>query len=116
MLSEIRLHELFFSSFGGGANVSRLCFGGERISAAGLLYAVKRAALKLDTGFVSLALHRGEVSLLADRECFAHFREREPLLAIDVCEHAYYGDSGFSKESYLERILPSLSLGRLSSV
>jgi len=112
LLTEIELHELYFSSFGNGSSLGnaevRGCFGSE----ANFLYELKRLAMKSDWGFVGLKRGRNGLELFhsdGKRYC-----EGMPILAIDVCEHAYYGDYGFEKELYLKNALMFLNLDKVS--
>ena len=113
LLSEIKLHEIFFSSFTDRPTTPSFRPTAAFRSAAGLLYSVKCAALSLDSGFVTLTPIKGEIRILAHRDFSAHFREGTPHLALDMCEHSYFGDYGFSRERYLDDFLPRLRLNAL---
>lgn len=41
------------------------------------------------------------------------FLTEQPLLALDLCEHAYFYDYGFDKDEYLRRAIAHLDLSRL---
>ena len=113
LLSEIRLHEIYFSSFSDSPVIFRVRAGERTPSSAGLLYSLKCASLSLDSGFVTLRKERGRIEIVADRDFTAHFKGGAPELAIDICEHAYFGDFGFSKSRYLEDILPKLRIDKI---
>ena len=112
LLSEIRLHEIFFSSFGSGPVFYRARIPGFP-SAESLLYNIRKKSLAMNAGFVTLSRRRGEVCILADHDPTAHFKCGVPTLAIDLWEHAYFGDFGFSREGYLDALLPRLRLDKL---
>lgn len=115
LLSEIRLHDIFFSSFSPApyprSQTVLHTFGSE----ANFLNLIFRQALFLPHGFILIYLFGGriEVELCTD---FANaFRHLTPTLALDVCEHTYFSDYGFDKERYLLAALPYLDLTRLSA-
>ena len=40
----------------------------------------------------------------------------EPVLVIDTCEHAYYGDYGFDRDQYVRRAFSAIDLSRLDKM
>lgn len=114
LLSEITLHDVFFSSFKAPpysrSNLVASAYGNE----ANFLNHIYRTCLFLPHGFVLVYLtgDRIEVRECTDFACAC--RHSSPTLAIDVCEHAYFSDYGFDKEKYLLSALPYLDLTELT--
>ena len=114
LLSEIKLHEVYFSSFGDAAG--RRCPElGSKISLPSLFYEISRCAMGMRYGFVSLAMAGGDITVNCSEKNEEHFIKGEPRLAIDLCEHAYFIEYGFDKERYLGGCLRHLDLSRLKN-
>ena len=116
LMSDIALHELFFSSFGENKYPPSLsvkeCFTTE----TAFLNSVYRAALGINYGFVTVFLRCGRVVIeTTEAELYRSFLYSSPVLAIDVSEHSYFLDYGFDKERYLYSALPYLSLDKLNN-
>jgi superoxide dismutase len=114
LLSEIKLHELFFSSFSDRIYPRSPLVGSAYGSEADFLNFIYKRALALPHGFVLVYLVGDRIEL---REVIAPldaFSSHTPTLALDVCEHVYFTDYGFDKERYLSLALPYLDLARLS--
>ena len=115
LLSEIKLHEIFFSSFSPAPYPHSQTIADAYGSEANFLNFIFRQAICLPYGFILIYLFGGriEVELCTD---FANaFRHLAPTLALDVCEHTYFTDYGFDKERYLLAALPHLDLTRLTA-
>ena len=114
LLTEIRLHEIFFSSFISSryphSDMVVRAYGSE----ASFLNELYRLCLLQHYGFVCVYQRRGKISADGFSDLENAFTHGEPLLAIDVCEHAYFLDYGFDKERYLVSALPYLDIARLS--
>ena len=41
--------------------------------------------------------------------------KNEPLLAIDLWEHAYFSDYGFDKKRYVKNLLPYINLDKINN-
>lgn len=111
--AEILLHEIYFSSFSERAypacEAAKKSFG----SALGLLNELKRAAIPKDIGFVGVCRKDKGLRIFAIRSAEDIFSLGEPLLAIDMAEHAYFMEFGFNREEYLARALAYLNLPQL---
>ena len=113
LISEIVLHNTFFASFTNGRQVNsrRACkyYG----SVAAMLNALYSLSLKAEGGFLCVFL-RGErpISRIVTVSGYPAFSS-EPVLSVDLCEHAYFLDYGFDKRAYLLAALPHLDLSRL---
>lgn len=116
LLSEITLHEIFFSSFGNKkypqSHLVSTGFGSE----AAFLNAVYRACLELNFGFVVIYSKSERIVIEStERELYRLLLHSDPILAVDVSEHSYFLDYGFDKERYLTYALPYLDLTKLNN-
>lgn len=115
LMAEIKLHDIFFSSFTESpyarSPVVSMRYGSE----ANFLNTVFRAAMSGRDGFVTIFCSGDDITVDFVRECERAFRSYTPMLAVDVCEHAYFMDYGFDKERYLLSALPYLDIARLSA-
>ena len=113
LYTEIKLHEIYFSSFSDRkfptSSFVREKYGSE----SALLNHIYKKALALPFGFVSLNVCAGEILVNASTENSEHFKLGEPSLALDLAEHAYFRDYGFEKERYIIDALEHLDLSRL---
>ncbi len=114
LLSQIRLHELFFSSFSDRIYPRSPLIASAYGSEADFLNLIYKRAVDLPYGFVLIYLLGGRVEVREIADFTGAFRSHVPALAIDVCEHVYFTDYGFDKERYLSLALPYLDLNRLS--
>ena len=108
LLSEIKAHEIYFSSF------SDECGKYEKIkkkyvSADSLRYEIFTAARRAPCGFLFVFPERGEVRIrVIDKPPF--FTRSAPVLTLDLCEHSYFLDYGFHRDEYLRRSVGYLDL------
>ena len=112
LLSEILAHKLYFSSFGKPNSKNeeiRKGFGSE----AGLLYSLFCEINKYDGGMLFLYRDGKNLSYTVTRDYSSIFLSRSPLLALDICEHAYFYDYGFDRRSYVLNSLSHLDLTRI---
>lgn len=109
--ASILLHRIFFGSFSDKAfspsAAIRQRFGSERALCELLL----REGLEKRIGFAALLKSDRGLSAAASESALELFSLGEPLLAVDLWEHSYYGDFGFDKEAYLRAALSHLKLG-----
>ncbi len=109
----IRLHELFFSSFSEKRvrcpEVSRT-YGSE----ANFLYEIeKMLSDKKESGFLVIYIAKGDVGFYYGKRYLNLFLKAKPVLAIDLFEHAYYGDYGFDRKKYINTALSYLDLSKI---
>lgn len=113
VLPEKELHEICFSSFSDKKNPSsarvREQFGTE----GAFLNRLFRLGMSLDHGFVVVNRKGNRLDSLALNDYAAAFTLGSPILAIDVCEHAYFLDYGFDKPTYLVNALSFLDLSKI---
>ena len=109
--SEIICHEIFFSSFGKSYEASCAVKKKYRTEQS-FLYELYRLGLERRGEFLGIFVNRGEVSVKIS-DCERLLTYGKPILAVDLCEHAYFMDYGFSKGEYLRNILSYLNLGKL---
>ena len=104
------LHELYFSSF-------RAC--GERSekiareygSEASFLYRLMRES-DGRYGYIIIYTDKSKPKYYRGNE-FNILLKIDPLLVVDLCEHAYFLDYGFDREKYLRYALNSLNLSKI---
>lgn len=114
LLPEIRLHDVYFSSFSktrfSHSALITESYGNE----AAFLNEVYRICMSIRYGFVCIFLVGGRVAVQGFEGFEDVFRFADPLLAVDVCEHAYFMDYGFDKERYLICALPYLDITKIT--
>ena len=110
---EIRLHELFFSSFCDTPFPASTIVKRQYKSEAALLNLLFREGRKSGVGFLSIGIKGELVCPFISCDVREHFKNGEPLLAIDLFEHAYFLDYYFRKEDYLKQALTYLDLSLL---
>ncbi len=105
LLCDIKSHEIFFNSFASSVPVCKRIkkyYG----SVEKLIYDVYVLAKNNSTGFVYLCMDKkGNPRIEYRREPSDIFIKYEPVLALDLCEHAYFKDYGFNKDRYLKNSL-----------
>ena len=107
--SEIKMHELYFSSFGEGyqrSNKIREEFGSE----ARFLYDLLCGARDEKCDYILISLTRRERVKVDFGSSSILLTADAPMLCIDICEHAYFRDFGFERDAYLKCFLPHLNL------
>lgn len=113
ILPELELHEIYFSSFREEKHTSshraRDIFGSE----GALLNELFRLGMTLEYGFVTVVRRGMRIENFALNDYAAAFTLGIPILAIDVCEHAYFYDYRFDKRAYLVSALSFLDLSKL---
>ena len=111
--SKIKCHELFFDSFGDERGSVEEVYR-EYGSVDSFKYEIYLKCRSLDYGFVSIGVDSRGAYILSSEISSEHFNRRSPILCIDMCEHAYYGDYGFDKERYIFNLLKYINLSKLS--
>lgn len=110
LLSKIRLHELYFSSFS-DTPMKKNSFVSEQFgSEANFLYNLFKICKNAYPSFLCITVRKGRIFPVLTEDFFSL---NTPLLAIDLYEHAYFGDYGFNREKYLESALSYLDLDRI---
>ena len=111
LLSEIKAHEIYFSSFcecvGKNEKIKK-----KYTSADSLRYEIFSCARRAHTGFLFVFLERGGVRIEA-RDKPPYFSIRTPTLALDLCEHSYFLDYGFRRDEYLRQAMGYLDLSKI---
>ena len=111
MLSEIESHKCYFDSFeicGRRCKNIRKYFGSED----GMLYEVLETAKGAKEGFVYIYADGGRVKIVAENP-YAAFMRFRPILALDLCEQAYFLDYAFDRDAYLRSAVSRLNLEKL---
>lgn len=113
LLADIRAHEIYFDSFSSQNLRSqriRQSYGSE----ANFLYQLTCLAEKC-SGFVFVITdRRGVLNISVHNEPIAAFLSGcTPILAVDLCEHAYFLDYFYDKQSYLKAAISHLDLNKL---
>ena len=111
LAADIYYHELYFSSFG-DRGTTCACLKPRYSSTAGFLYETERRAMKHTDGFI-LIYFDSKSAVISHSEERVPRGCREPCLAIDLSEHAYFLDYGFDKLSYVRGALSHLDLSKI---
>lgn len=100
LYSEILSHKIYFSSFS-ERNLSSERIKKEYGSVASFLYFVGEESKKISTGFLFICDSGNKISVNYSRDCERILRTEKAVLALDLCEHAYFYDYGFDREKYV---------------
>lgn len=98
---EILAHRLYFSSFFGDGRKA-IITDGFRERCTELKYRILCDSLCSD-GFLIIFTDGGRVEHYAGQNYHRLIEKGSLLLALDLCEHAYFYDYGFDKESYVKK-------------
>ena len=112
-MRSIKAHELYFSSFvtmPTAVKPLRRYYSSEEA----FLYEALHTSLDAPSAFLYVCVERGRPTLTVSSGDDDIFIGREPLLALDLFEHAYFPDYGFDREKYLKAALCRFDLRRLS--
>ncbi len=113
--SKIILHELYFDSFSEeifSSAAVRSFFGSE----ANFLYEIENEISKsADYGFLLVYVERKRrLNFTVGANLTDVLLNAEPLLALDLYEHAYFGDFGFDRKRYVKTSLSHLNLSKIN--
>lgn len=111
----IHAHECFFNSFSEAPKRSDL-INKYFSSRERFVYDLYLEAIKREYGFLFVYLDRGvpkTVFATVDDRAFMKF---SPVLAIDLYEHTYFSDYGFSKDRFLRSALMYLNTAMIDEV
>lgn len=110
LLPGIVLHEIFFTSFSAVLYPRSSVLAKKYGSEATFLNELYRLSINAAYGF--LVVDRGGgASVVTDY--LGAFRYADPVLALDLCEHAYFLDYGFDRERYLVSALSYFDLTKI---
>ena len=108
---EVYLHEMYFDSFCAGGATSAIvkrCYHSE----ASFLYKLERLAMSSIGGFLVVSRVGDGVEMTVSAYAGERLRGT-PILALDICEHAYFLDYGFDKLFYVRAALSRLDLSKI---
>ena len=113
LLADILAHELYFSSFSqtnAPSPAIRKAYGSE----ANFIYQLAQTAENSSGFLFVLADRRGVSSFSVHTDPLSVFLSDSTLvLAVDLCEHAYFYDYFFDKVAYLRAALSHLDLSKI---
>ena len=112
LYSEIIAHKLYFSSFS-ERNLSSDRIKKEYGSVASFLYFVAEECKKADKGFLFICDDGKALSVITAERCENVFRTKKAVLALDLCEHAYFYDYGFERERYVLNAISHFDLCKI---
>ena len=110
LLCDIRCHELYFTSYGKEFQSSSAVKKRFRTEAS-FMYELLEKTKSLQHGFIAIYFNKGFLDY--DIASINLFLRAEPILTVDLCEHAYFLDFGFEKEEYLKKIISRLNINHL---
>ena len=113
--ASLELHRVYFASFSERKNTPSNAIKHSFGSEAALLNEMYTASMRSRFGFCALVGANSGLKVCASENALDILLRGEPLLAVDLCEHVYYGDWGFDKEAYLRAALPHLWLDKISA-
>ena len=113
LLWNINSHKIYFKSFNANPQKSELLLK-KYTSRESFLYSLFELAKGRENGFLFVYKDGGgAINVDISDQMGAAFLKWEPLLSIDLYEHAYFSDYLFNKERYLRAALAYLDTGRL---
>ena len=112
LLPEIQLHEIFFSSFSENGYPHSDLIVKRHGSVAAYLDMLYRLLRDVRYGFLVIR-QNGDCSVITDY--YRAFYSGSPMLAIDMCEHAYFLDYGFDRDRYICSCLSRLDIGKIKT-
>ena len=115
LYSEIRLHEVFFASFSDRVGIESRYINEVYGSRAAFVHELFCEAKRLTFGFVCYSVSKKGGKIVSSRNYDEIFDSGEPILALDVFEHAYFRDFGFCKARYISEALSFLDLSRVDN-
>ena len=110
--AEVLAHEIYFSSFGKSGTPSesvREKYGSE----ASFLYTLYEECMKAKGGFLFIWKSNRGVEFFVTDEYSDLLERYTPILALDLCEHAYFNDYLYDKKAYIQASLRELDLSKL---
>ncbi len=109
---DIKMHELYFQSF---SSMFMPCpkikegFGSENNFA----FLITQLAEETECGFICIYSNRQGAVNFCNAENLPY--GAIPHMAIDLCEHAYFRDYGFKKDTYVRAALSHLDFSKINS-
>ena len=111
--AEICSHEMYFSSFE-YSNTPSLHINKTWGSEANFLYEIMTDSDKATHGFIIVYIDPSyNVKYCISDDILRQFLNFDPVLAIDICEHAYFYDYRFDRREYLKAALSQLNLSKI---
>ena len=111
LFAEIEAHKIYFSSF---SNNSRNCLRLKEQygSIDSFLFEAYKTALDSSCGFLFVYEYRGALRIYAGAEYIEKIASSKVILALDLCEHAYFYDYGFNREKYFSQAISHFDLSK----
>ncbi len=109
LINGIICHKIYFSSFSSApapCKEIRQFYSSE----AGFLYEVSELSRSVNYGFALIGRDRRQRPFISRYEDFSQKLPSGAVLALDLCEHAYFLDYRFSKDKYLKYALGFLDI------
>lgn len=110
----IKSHETYFSSF---ACAPSICpeLKKHYSSEAAFLFELFCAAKGTDSDFLYVFVERNRPVIRPSREAHGVYISTCPVLALDLCEHAYFLDYRFRRDEYIHQAIEHLDLSLLDA-
>lgn len=107
--AEITCHKIYFSSFGDKYQTSPTVKEKYK-SEASFLYELYNKCIFSDAKFCVLGIDRGNIYTEEIFDYIDILHLARPLLAIDLCEHAYFEDYKFDRNAYIENAVSRINI------
>ena len=113
LIKEYRSHKTYFGSF---AKNDKPCVEIRKYysSENDFCYRAVERARREAGGFLYILKDKmGEPFIAHSSELSSAYMSCTPILALDLCEHAYFADYGYNKDEYIRRAVSRLDISRL---
>ncbi len=110
----IKSHETYFSSFTltpAACPALRKYYSSE----AAFLFEIATVAKDICSDFLYIRAVRGRPEIVPTRAAGGVYVTWTPVLALDLCEHAYFLDYRFRRDEYIHRAIEHLDLSLLNA-
>ena len=112
---EILAHELYFDSFG-GTGIKSQSIASQYGSEASFLYELFCECEQAKGDFLlAYTDERGKIKHVIENDLPRVFMSCTPILAVDLCEHAYFDDYRFDRSAYVKAALSCLNLSKIEN-
>ena len=112
LYSEILVHKIYFDSFS-KPNVGSARLRDQFGSVASFLYEVRMRCAETEYGFLLVYENNGKICMYCGCDYEKVLRYNNVILALDLCEHAYFYDYGFNRDDYVINATSQFDLSKI---